>query len=481
MFGNLKAGWRNYVRICRLLPRRFVLNHDVYFIKGAKRAAIYDLNVGTVYSVDSTGAQVLDLALQGLSPLEIACRAPVGLGDLVAFLDSLVLKHGVGHWYEGVEARAPSTTVTCAPLQLKFHSLDLELTQRCNLQCIHCYTESGPTLGDEALGREDWRQLIRDAALLGCRHVTFTGGEPLLAKELLLELIPYASERGLHCTVATNATLITTEIRELFYRFGVGVSVSLYGQNEQVHDRITQVVGSFKVTVDNVLYLRMRGVPVRITMAVMRENQDYLEETEQFVRDRLDAEFVAAPILPIGRGSSNKLVVSTDSFLHEASEKLIWAANKGRVQLPVRIRPIFPRVYQANFVARLSGTCWSGRLSITSTGDAIPCPAARQLILGNVKRSSLKTIIFSDAAEQVWKLTKDHVKVCKDCEYRYACQDCPVAVLARGGSLYEKPPWCTYDPYVGEWQSNTLTQLSDRTGRVMTRCLSPCPADGERS
>lgn len=327
---------------------------------------------------------------------------------------------------------------------------------------------------------EGWRQLIHDAALLGCRRVLFTGGEPLLVRELLLELIPYACEAGLHCTCATNATLITSEIRDLFCRFDVRVAVSLYGPNEQVHDRITQVVGSFGATVANVLNLRMRNVLVGVAMTVMRENQDYVEETERFVTDHLDAKFVASPILPIGRGRSNKLVASTDSFLQEASEKLIWEASEGRVRLPVRIRPIFPRVHHANFAARLAGTCWSGCLSITSTGEAIPCPAARQLVLGDAKRLGLKTIIGSDAVEQVWKLTNDRVQVCRDCEYRYACQDCPAAVVAIGRTLYEKPPWCAYDPYAGEWQSNALAQLFDGTGRLMTRCLDPCLADRER-
>jgi len=81
--------------------------------------------------------------------------------------------------------------------------------------------------------------------------------------------------------------------------------------------------------------------------------------------------------------------------------------------------------------------------------------------------------------------SKDRVQVCKDCEYRWACLDCPAAILATGGSLYEKPAWCSYDPYVGEWQSDALAQLSDRAGKVQARCLQLCPADsptdGERT
>ena len=485
MLSRLEAGWRRYSRICQLLPKRLALNRDVYFIRGAEGAAIYNLDVGTVYSVSSTGGRVLDLALQGLTPLEIACRVPVGLGEIVALLDSLVLEHGVGYWYEG-RACAHRAERDLPFLEPNFHSLSLELTRRCNLQCIHCYAESGEKPNAEDLGLEDWRQPVRDAAELGCRRVMFTGGEPLLVKDLLCELIEYASDTGMHITVATNATLITDEMSKVFYRFGVRVAVSLYGPNAEVHDWVTRVPGSFEATANNVVKLRVRGVPMGIAMTVMRENQDYVEETERFARDCLNATaFVAAPILPIGRGCLNDLVSSAEGFLRVASEKLIQAASEGRVRLPVRIMPVFPRVRRANFVARLSGTCWSGCLCITSTGDAIPCPAARQLVLGHVKRSRLQAIISSDAVEQAWKFTKDQVQVCKDCEYRYACLDCPAAVLVTGGSLYAKPPWCTYNPHAGEWQSDALARLSDRTGKAMTRCLHPwpadSPADGERS
>lgn len=484
MFRTLRGGWQRYSRICQVLPKRFELNRDACFIRGAARAAIYDLDVGAVYSISSTGTEVLGLALQGLTPLDIACRVPVSLGGIVAFLDSLVVEERVGSWHEG-QACVQRGDRNLAPLGSKLHSLTLDLTRRCNLQCIHCYAESGPEPSNDVLEVADWRQLVGDAALLGCGRLVLTGGEPLLVDDVLLPLIPYANENGMCTTVVTNATLITDQAVRLFYRFGVRVAVSLYGPNGQVHDRVTQVPGSFAATVRNVLNLRMRGVSVGIAMTVMQENQDFVDETERFTTDYLNATFVAAPILPVGRGRSNDLAASTESFLRVASERLIQTATQGRVCLPVRVQPLFPRVRRAEFVARLGGTCWSGRLCIMSNGDAVPCPTARHLVLGDVRRSKLSDIISSDAVTQLWTLNKDRVQICSDCEYRYACRDCHAAVIATGGTLYDKPAWCSYDPYVGEWQSDTSAQLPDRTGKVQARCLHLCPADsptdGERT
>ena len=57
----------------------------------------------------------------------------------------------------------------------------LELTNRCNLTCAHCYAESGPRPSrKDALTTADYKRLLEEAAALGCRAVQFLGGEPTL-------------------------------------------------------------------------------------------------------------------------------------------------------------------------------------------------------------------------------------------------------------------------------------------------------------
>mgnify|MGYP001772671612 CR=1 FL=1 len=474
MFRKLRAGWSLFTKVCRLLTKRFALKPYVYFVQDAQRGAIYDLNTGKVYSVDSTAAQVLHLAHQGMPPLQIASRIQVPMREIVAFLDSLVVEE-VGYWCEG-PAGASSDYHDLQSPRPGFHSLSLELTQQCNLRCIHCYADSGPLASSSELQAKDWKQQVGDAATLGCSEIMFTGGEPLVAKGLLWGLITYAAEKGLHITVVTNATLVTRDVIDLFCTFGVRVATSLYGPNEQVHDGITQSPGSFRKLVNNVLDLVTRGVPVGIAMTVMAENQDYVEETEEFVRDRLGAKFVAAPILPVGRGRSNPLA-SPEGFLRVASDKLLLAAAHGKIQLPVRTEPVFPRVFRDAFARRVRGTCWSGCLCITSSGDVIPCPAARQLVLGNVRHLNLKSIIAQDGVQRLWALSNDHIQVCKDCEYRYACTGCPLWALARGGSLDGKRVLCTYDPYAGAWQADAPAVPAGKATTLWShpRPDGPCP------
>lgn len=473
MFERLKARWGQYSQACQSSIKRFALNPDVYLVRGARRGAIYDLITGRIYPVSDVATQVLDLAVhQGMTPLKIARQVSIGIVEQVTFLDSLS-ELRLGYWYEG-EARPRSDSPDLNSLTPGVHALSVELTLQCNLQCVHCYAESGPKKSSEELLAREWRQLIDDAAALGCHLITFSGGEPLLAKELLLELIAHAREKELDTRVFTNATLFGADALDSLARFDVGVDISIYGPNEDVHDRVTRTPGSFKAMTKNVMSLKSRGIPVRMDMPVMMENQDYVEETEEFVRDRFNAEFRASVILPVGRGRLNALVSCTDAFLRNVSTKLLQARTKGKVTgAPFQNEPNFPPVHRNDFARQLHKTCWSNALHITPNGDVIPCAAARQLLLGNVRQSKLEAIVTSDAVQRLWRLTsKDRVHVCQNCEYRYACSDCWVRVLAEVGSLYEKPPWCAYDPQAGHWSSENVSMLSSFPRSTMFTCPS---------
>ena len=70
------------------------------------------------------------------------------------------------------------------PLSTTLDFLWLELTNRCNLQCVHCYTESHPHSGDrDLLTTHDYDRLMREAYDLGCRKLQFIGGEPQLNRD----------------------------------------------------------------------------------------------------------------------------------------------------------------------------------------------------------------------------------------------------------------------------------------------------------
>ena len=114
-----------------------------------------------------------------------------------------------------------------------------EMTGRCNLKCIHCHAFGGEASYDE-LSKEEGMALIDQIASLGIRTFVFTGGEPLM-REDLFELIAYAKSKGFTVFIATNGTMITSEVAKLLRAFNVGVVIGLDGMNPEIHDSIRGV------------------------------------------------------------------------------------------------------------------------------------------------------------------------------------------------------------------------------------------------
>lgn len=132
----------------------------------------------------------------------------------------------------------------------RLQALDLELTERCNNDCIHCCINRAS--GDlEAKAREMTTDRVKrhleEAARLGCLQVRLTGGEPLLRDDFE-EIYLHARRLGMRVLLFTNARLISTALAELFARVPplVEIEVSVYGMTPGSYDAVARVRGAFK-------------------------------------------------------------------------------------------------------------------------------------------------------------------------------------------------------------------------------------------
>jgi len=124
------------------------------------------------------------------------------------------------------------------PLKLTYQLkvIQLQLTNKCNMSCAHCYAESGNHLTGEMESNEVFNLIDEFVDLGGCR-LFLTGGEVLLYKHLDA-VISYAKSRHLFVYLSTNGFSITEERVEQLVALGVGaVNVSIDGDNDETHDR----------------------------------------------------------------------------------------------------------------------------------------------------------------------------------------------------------------------------------------------------
>jgi MoaA/NifB/PqqE/SkfB family radical SAM enzyme len=165
-------------------------------------------------------------------------------------------------------------------------SLDMELTERCNNNCIHCYINL-PAADLNAQQRElstrEIREILHEAVSLGCLTVRFTGGEPLL-REDFEDLYISARKLGLRVILLTNATLITPALTKVFARIPPlqPIEVTLYGMKRSSYESVTRVSGSFEAAWQGIHLLLEKKVPFVVNGVLLPPNREEIEEFESW-------------------------------------------------------------------------------------------------------------------------------------------------------------------------------------------------------
>ena len=151
--------------------------------------------------------------------------------------------------------------------------LDIELTERCNNDCLHCSVNL-PAGDIEARAFEwtaaRWKTLLTEAAGLGCLVVRLTGGEPLLRADFE-EIYLHARRLGLRVMLFTNATLLTPRLARLLKDVPPleAVEVSVYGLTEETYEAVTRARGSFAACRRGLGLLGENGVTFTVKGAVL--------------------------------------------------------------------------------------------------------------------------------------------------------------------------------------------------------------------
>lgn len=399
----------------------YELNKNVYAVKGAKNAAIYNLNDGNVFSVND---KAWDMIERIVTHGDKSCN-----NEEITFLNSLKQAGLFSDDFSPRQASPPSKSNT----ELNF--VWLELTEACNLRCLHCYEGNTHQGSSNELSTAQCERLLDDVYALGCRKIQFTGGECCLRNDLG-HLIKYARHLGIDdITVFTNATLLTDEIIDTIADVKAKVRFSLYGYDAKTHDSITCVSGSFDKTVKNVKKLLDCSVHVSPAVVLMRQNETALTDIKRFIQS-LGLTYSGYDVIRHVYGGTQSKFTPLNPKISEAKDRKSPSFNISKNK--------FCRALYHN-------TCWSGKIAITPSGDVIPCIFARSLILGNIKNTPLKNIIFSDSVQQCWDLDFSKIETCKDCEFRFACKDCRPMGMSTSNNIFAKNPRCHYDPYSGTW------------------------------
>jgi MoaA/NifB/PqqE/SkfB family radical SAM enzyme len=142
-----------------------------------------------------------------------------------------------------------------------------QVTNECNLACLHCIEESGPgkAFRDELSGRQI-HAVIDQLVELDVPYVSFSGGEPML-HPLFFEMVEHFCAGDGQLKIETNGHYLTPANCERLRRLGVkAVQVSLDGASRATFNRM-RVRGEFDTAVEGTRNLQRAGVPIEVNFS----------------------------------------------------------------------------------------------------------------------------------------------------------------------------------------------------------------------
>ncbi len=176
-------------------------------------------------------------------------------------------------------------------------------TRQCNLSCIHCYASSDNRKSTDEMNTEAGEAFIRDLADFGVPVILFSGGEPLLRKDLF-QMANLAREYGIKTGLSTNGTLITDEIAGELTRLGfgeVGISLDGIGNN---NDRFRGKQGAFEAALTGIRKCIALGIRVSLRLTITRHNYRDIPAIFKLVEDEGIDRVCLYHLAYTGRGSA---------------------------------------------------------------------------------------------------------------------------------------------------------------------------------
>jgi len=151
------------------------------------------------------------------------------------------------------------------------------ITKQCNLKCIHCYAHAKNIPFDNELSTKDGKNLIDDLARFNVPVLLFSGGEPLIRKDLP-ELAAYTVEKGIRAVISTNGTLISQKTAHILKDIGLSyVGISLDGM-EKTNDRFRGVKGAFQSALDGINNCKEAGIKVGLRFTINKFNESEISK-----------------------------------------------------------------------------------------------------------------------------------------------------------------------------------------------------------
>jgi AdoMet-dependent heme synthase len=348
----------------------------------------------------------------------------------------------------------------------------IEITQACNIRCLHCYNfdRGGPAparpaadpqrdCGPPELSADEILRLMGDLRDAGCLFLSLTGGE-VLTHPHLFTFLDRARDLNLAVQLLTNGTLLRPGVAARLGSYAnlLGVSVSIYGATAETHDGITQVPGSFRRTWAGVERLSARGVSVRLKLIVMRQNAHEVAAMRALADARGCPYLVDVTITARHDGTRGSLETRVGG---QDLERLYRGPLRDLV--PLGRRPVGEADFPCN--------CARGNCAISARGEVYPCISV-PWPAGNVRERPFREIwAESPVFQRIRGLRMADYPSCDPCAHKAHCS------RNRGAAYNASGSYTGTDPFVCATAELAHALADEREGEAAPAAVTaPRPA-----
>ncbi|MHB1662191.1 MAG: 12,18-didecarboxysiroheme deacetylase, partial [bacterium] len=340
------------------------------------------------------------------------------------------------------------------------------MTRTCNLNCVHCYSQSKNLQYNNELTLEEGKAFIDDISAFGSPVMLFSGGEPLMHPHFL-DLCFYAKSKGMRAVISTNGTLITRELAKELKKVGLSyVGISLDGL-EAVHDKFRGKKGAFKEAINGINYAKEAGIKVGLRFTINKRNAQEIPGIFRLLEEENVPRVCFYHLVYAGRGtklmeedlSHEETRQTVDTILELTKE--IYSRDNAKEVLTVDNHADGPYIYlkllkegkkeEAENVMSLlkmngGNSSGVGIGCVSWNGEVYADQFWRHYAFGNVKERKFSEI-WTDTSNPLMKQLKnkkEYVKGrCKDCKWLDICNgNFRVRSEAKEDDLWAPDPAC---------------------------------------
>lgn len=289
--------------------------------------------------------------------------------------------------------------------------VSFEITNRCNLSCIHCCIDAdGIKSKKKELTTKEVKNILSTIVKWSPDRIMLSGGEPMLRSDFTEILIYLKSIYDGKILVSTNGTLINKNNIDILKKCAYQVDISLDGVDEKTCS-IVRGKGVFDRVIENIKLLQSTGFEnIYLSLAVGDKNK-YLEDEFNKLNKRLKTKPLIRIFTPTGRGLENNKVFSN----RESSETCL------------------PSDYLSENYDGIDKVCnctaGDRQIFIRYDGDVYPCPSAMEesYKLGNILETlNIDNIsIHNIKNKNLEDLKPYNIDDCKLCKVNLFCWSCP--------------------------------------------------------